>query len=151
TLILDGERDIPDVHAQSGAIQSGIWGSRREVIPGVGHLVPLEAPADLNSRIVGFLETHRVAAVPQETLAGYAGRYEIWDSTAEVTLREGRLTLTLPAEKELPLFPSSETTFFMMIWGETRIEFTKDSNGTVTGFQYRQGGQTEIAKRLPNS
>src|SRR5262249_51390380 len=107
TLILDGELDIPDVHAMSGAIQAGIWGSRREVIAGVGHLVPLEAPANLNSRIVAFLEAHRVAAVPERTLASYAGRYEIWGSTAEVALRDGRLTLTLPAEKELPLFASS--------------------------------------------
>jgi 3-oxoadipate enol-lactonase len=149
TLILDGERDIPDVHAMSGAIQSGIWGSRRDVIPGVGHLVPLEAPADLNSRIAAFLEKHRVAAVPRETLASYAGRYEIWGSAAEVALREGRLTLTLPAEKELPLFPSSDTTFFMILWGETEIQFTKDASGAVTGFQYRQGGQTQTAKRLP--
>jgi len=149
TFILDGERDIPDVHAMSGAIQSGIWGSRREVIPGVGHLVPLEAPADLNSRIAAFLEKHEVVAVPRETLASYAGRYEIWGSAAEVALRDGRLTLTLPAEKELPLFPSSDTTFFLIVWGETEIQFTKDAAGAVTGFQYRQGGQTQTAKRLP--
>ena len=150
TLILDGERDIPDVHAMSGAIQAGISGSRREVVAGVGHLVPLESPGDLNSRIVAFLEKHRLASVPQETLARYAGRYEIWGSAAEVALREGRLSLTLPAEKELPLFPSSETTFFMIAWGETEIEFTKDATGAVTGFQYRQGGQTQTAKRLPS-
>ena len=149
TLILDGERDIPDVHAQSGAIQSGIWGSRREVVAGAGHLLPLEAPADLDSRITAFLETHGVVAVPRETLASYAGRYEIWGSTAEVALRDGRLTLTLPAEKELPLFASSEAKFFMIIWGETEIEFTKDAAGSVTGFQFRQGGQTQSAKRLP--
>jgi 3-oxoadipate enol-lactonase len=148
TLILDGERDIPDVHAQSGAIQAGIWGSRREVIAGVGHLVPLEAPADLNSRIAAFVEMHRVVTVPRETLATYVGRYEIWGSTAEVALRDGRLTLTLPAEKELPLFASSETAFFMIIWGETEIEFTKDAAGAVTGFQFRQGGQTQTAKRV---
>jgi pimeloyl-ACP methyl ester carboxylesterase len=74
TLILDGEHDIPDVHAQSGATQAGIWGSRRGVVPRVGHLVPLEAPADLNARVVKFLEDHRVAAVTEKTLASYAGR-----------------------------------------------------------------------------
>lgn len=151
TLILDGEHDIPDVHAQSGAIQSGIWGSRRDVVAGAGHLVPLETPADLNSRIAAFLDTHRVVAVPREKLASYAGRYEIWGSTAEVAVQDGRLTLTLPAEKELPLFASSETKFFMIIWGETEIEFTRDTTGAVTGFQLRQGGQTRTAKRLPSS
>jgi len=148
TLILDGEHDIPDVHAESGAIQSGIWGSRRDVVPGVGHLVPLEAPQDLDARIASFLEKHRVADVPEKTLASYAGRYEIWGGTAEVALRDGRLTLSLPAEKELPLFASSETTFFMIIWGETEIEFTKDAAGAVTGFQMRQGGRTQTAKRV---
>ena len=150
TLILDGEHDIPDVHAQSGAIQAGIWGSRRDVVPGVGHLVPLEAPAELNARILAFLENHRVAALPAKALESYSGRYEIWGSTAEVTLRDGRLTLSLPAEKEMPLFPSSEATFFMIVWGETRIEFVKDAGGAVTGFQMRQNGRTETAKRLPD-
>jgi len=149
TLILDGENDIPDVHAQSGAIQSGIWGSRRDVVPGVGHLVPLEAPAELNARILAFLENHRVAAVPASALQSYSGRYEIWGGTAEVTFRDGRLTLSLPAEREMPLFPSSEATFFMIVWGETRIEFTKDGSGAVTGFQMRQNGQTDTARRIP--
>jgi hypothetical protein len=114
---------------------------------GAGHLVPLEASGDLNSRIISFLEAHRVVTVPPETLASYVGRYEIWGSTAEVAFRDGRLTLTLPAEKELPLFASSETKFFMIIWGETEIEFTKGAAG-ITGFQFRQGGQTQTAKRL---
>ena len=149
TLILDGENDIPDVHAQSGAIQAGIWGSRRDVVTGVGHLVPLEAPEDLNARISSFLEGHRVAAVPAERLARYCGRYEIWGGAAEVALRDGRLTLSLPAEKEMPLFPASDATFFMILWGETRIEFVQDPGGSVTGFRMRQDGRTETAKRLP--
>lgn len=91
---------------------------------------------------------HRVVAVPEKTLASYAGRYEIWGSAAEVAVRDGRLTLALPAEKELPLFASSGTIFFTIIWGETRIEFTNDAAGAVTGFQLRQGGRTESAKRL---
>ena len=149
TLILDGESDIPDVHAMSGAIQAGIWGSRRDVVPRSGHLVPIEAPEDLDRRITTFLEQHRVVTIPEKTLAAYAGKYEIWGSRAEVAVRDGRLTLALPAEKEIPLFPLSDTTFFMIIWGESRIEFIKDAAGAVTGFELRQNGGTQTAKRVP--
>jgi hypothetical protein len=38
--------------------------------------------------------------------------------------------------------------FFMIIWGETRIEFTQDAAGAVTRFQLRQGGQIHTAKRV---
>ena len=151
TLILVGEEDIADVHAHSGAIQAGIWGSRRDIVKGSGHLIPLEAPEDLAARITTFLERHRVAAVPEKTLETYVGRYRIWGNVAEVALKEGRLTLSLPAERELPLFPSSESKFFMIIWGETEIEFTKDANGRVTGFELRQNGKAERAERISSA
>ena len=149
TLILVGEHDIADVHAHSGAIQAGIWGSRREIVKGSGHLVPLEAPDDLASRIRAFLERHRVVAVPEKTLRSYTGRYRIWGNAAEVALKNGRLTLVLPTEKDLPIFPASESKFFMTIWGETEIEFVKDASGEVAGFELRQNGKVERAERIP--
>jgi hypothetical protein len=112
--------------------------------------VPLESPEEFNVRLTAFLEKHRVAALPATTLSRYAGRYEIWGSTAEVWLRDGRLTLGLPGEREMPLFPSSETTFFMILWGETQIEFTRDAAGAVTGFRMIQDGDTQTARRLPS-
>lgn len=54
-LILAGEFDIPDVHAHAGAIQAGISGSERSIIPGSGHLIPLEQPDLFNEAMESFL------------------------------------------------------------------------------------------------
>lgn len=55
TLIVVGASDIPDVHAHTGALEAGISGARRVVVPGAGHLVQLEKPEILNREILGFL------------------------------------------------------------------------------------------------
>jgi pimeloyl-ACP methyl ester carboxylesterase len=148
TLILVGEHDIADVHAHSGAIQAGIRGARREIVKGSGHLVPLEAPDELGMRISGFVEKYRVVSLPEKTLESYAGRYKLWGNVAEVVLKNGRLTLNAPTEQELPIFPSSESKFFMIVWGETEIRFMRDGSGKVTGFELRQDGKVERGERL---
>lgn len=55
TLIIVGERDIPDVHAHAGAIDSRLPDVRRVVLPGAGHLVPLERPAAFDRLVLEFL------------------------------------------------------------------------------------------------
>jgi pimeloyl-ACP methyl ester carboxylesterase len=54
-LILVGEYDIPDVHAHAGVINAGIENSKRLIIPGSGHLIPIEQPALFNEAILHFL------------------------------------------------------------------------------------------------
>ena len=54
-LILVGEFDIPDVHAHAGAIQAGIPGAKRDILPGAGHLVPLEQAKRFNVKVADFL------------------------------------------------------------------------------------------------
>jgi len=56
TLILVGEYDIPDVHAHAGAINAGINGSGRLIIPGAGHLIPIEQPKLFNAAVIDFLK-----------------------------------------------------------------------------------------------
>jgi 3-oxoadipate enol-lactonase len=56
TLIVIGERDLPDIHAIGDTLVSGIRGSTRVVIPGVGHMVNMEAPARFNDLLLGFLQ-----------------------------------------------------------------------------------------------
>lgn len=51
TLILVGEYDIPDVHAHSGVIQTGITNSKRRIIPNAGHLIPMEQPEAFNESV----------------------------------------------------------------------------------------------------
>jgi pimeloyl-ACP methyl ester carboxylesterase len=56
TLILVGEFDIPDVHAHAGAINAGIQNSKREIIPGSGHLIPIEQPDLFNNAVLSFFK-----------------------------------------------------------------------------------------------
>jgi 3-oxoadipate enol-lactonase len=55
TLILVGEGDIADVHAAAGAIEAGIPGATRIVLPGSGHLPHLEVPEAFNAAVHEFL------------------------------------------------------------------------------------------------
>lgn len=59
TLILVGDRDIPDVHAHAGVIETGIPFSRRVVISDVGHLMYLEKPQEFSVVVVRFLQENR--------------------------------------------------------------------------------------------
>jgi pimeloyl-ACP methyl ester carboxylesterase len=59
TLILVGDADIPDVHAHAGAIEAGISGSKRVVIPDAGHLMYLEKPAEFSQQVISFIESNR--------------------------------------------------------------------------------------------
>ncbi len=54
-LAIVGERDLPDFHAIAGLIQRDVPGARRVVLPGVGHVVNMEAPERFNQLVVDFL------------------------------------------------------------------------------------------------
>ena len=56
TLLLVGEHDIGDVHAATGAIQVGVPGARRLIVPGSGHGVPLERPDALATQALTHLQ-----------------------------------------------------------------------------------------------
>lgn len=54
-LVMVGEFDIPDVHAHAGAINAGIRNSKRILVPGSGHLIPLEQAEAFNEIVLEFL------------------------------------------------------------------------------------------------
>ena len=58
TLILVGDADIPDVHAHAGAIEAGIFGSKRVVVNDAGHLMYLERPAEFSRLVIDFIESN---------------------------------------------------------------------------------------------
>lgn len=57
TMVVVGEGDHPDVHACAGAIQVGIAGAQRTVLPGAGHLPHLEIPDAFNHVVLTFLDS----------------------------------------------------------------------------------------------
>ena len=56
TLVIEGALDCEDIHLVGRLIERRVAGARRVVIPGVAHLVGMEAPAEVNRLILGFLD-----------------------------------------------------------------------------------------------
>lgn len=59
TLILVGDADIPDVHANAGAIETAVSNSHRIVVSDAGHLMYLEQPEEFMRIVTGFIEANR--------------------------------------------------------------------------------------------
>jgi pimeloyl-ACP methyl ester carboxylesterase len=59
TLVLVGERDLPDFQVIADTLHRGIPGASKAVIPGVGHMTPMEAPGPFNALVLGFLAGDR--------------------------------------------------------------------------------------------
>jgi len=58
TLVVVGERDLPDFHRVADTLASGIVGAHREQIPDAGHMANMEAPRVFNQLLMDFLKTH---------------------------------------------------------------------------------------------
>jgi 3-oxoadipate enol-lactonase len=149
TVILVGELDISDVHAQAGAIEAAIPGAQRDVIVNAGHLIQLEQPDILLERIDRFvdLQERKTVNVPAETLRAYAGRYNSADGVVTIGIESGQLTAQLPGQSAFPLFPASQSKFFLKV-SEVEIEFTKNAGGKVTQAIIYQDGAASKAPRM---
>lgn len=55
TLVVVGERDVPDFCAIADALREGIPDAREVVLPAVGHMSNMEDPARLNEALLSFL------------------------------------------------------------------------------------------------
>jgi len=56
TLVIVGDRDVPDMQRIATKIEAEVPGARRIVIPGAGHIVNMEAPETFNRELVAFLD-----------------------------------------------------------------------------------------------
>ena len=61
TLVVVGECDQPDFHAIAAELAAGIPQARQAVVPGAGHMVPMEAPAEFNALVTEFLKDNAKA------------------------------------------------------------------------------------------
>lgn len=55
TLVVVGEREVPGFRAVADVVATRVPGVRQVVLPGVGHLVNMEAPAQFNQAVLDFL------------------------------------------------------------------------------------------------
>lgn len=55
TLIVLGERDLPDFHAIADRIADNVPDARKIVLSGVGHMANMEAPEQFNADVLTFL------------------------------------------------------------------------------------------------
>ena len=57
TLLLYGDADVRAPRPVADAMRAGIPGAEFELLPGVGHVIPAEVPAEFDSRLRRFLRT----------------------------------------------------------------------------------------------
>jgi 3-oxoadipate enol-lactonase len=55
TLVMVGERDLPDFHTVADTLSLGIAGAVRVLVPGVGHMINMEAPLEFNRQLIDFV------------------------------------------------------------------------------------------------
>ncbi len=85
--------------------------------------------------------------VPQETLARYAGTYELPGREVVVTISGDQLIVKDTAHSRDQLFVARSETHFLSSVSEDSIEFVKDAKGAVTHFTRSSGGKDEKAVR----
>lgn len=54
-LVVAGEQDMPCFLEMTGTLARGIPGAERTLVPGAGHMVNMEQPAEVNALLTGFL------------------------------------------------------------------------------------------------
>ena len=55
TLVVVGDRDVPDMQKVADQLAREVKGARKVVVSGAGHIVNLEKPAEFDRAVLGFL------------------------------------------------------------------------------------------------
>jgi CubicO group peptidase (beta-lactamase class C family) len=107
------------------------------------------APGEISAKLAAIAHgeavklpaEHKEIAVDPKVLARYVGTYELGAGTnMAITLEGNRLSEKLGGQPAFPIFPESETVFFLKVV-DAQIEFLKDSTGAVTHLVLHQGGR----------
>ena len=118
------------------------------VVAALGNLngsAPTEIAAKLASTVHGekvVLPSERKAIVlPKEVLARYVGTYDLTPAfSIAITLEGDQLMEQATNQPKFPLFPESETLFFLKVV-DAQVEFSKDDKGEFTNLTLHQGGR----------
>lgn len=149
TLVLVGAADIADVHAYCGAIEAALPVVVREVWKDAGHLIQLERPQELVTRLDRFiaLAERKEVSVAPGILAGYAGQYKLGNVAASVIVKGNRLALAIPGLSDRRLFAASPSRFFLRTTG-TELEFVKDEEKVVRMVVHNSDGSVISCERM---
>jgi pimeloyl-ACP methyl ester carboxylesterase len=79
TLVVVGEKDLNDFQVSASLLANNIPGARRVIVPGAGHVLPLEAPDRFNHLLSGFLAGIRTTESRQ-----YAGQPASIESSSQI-------------------------------------------------------------------
>lgn len=103
---------------------------------------------DIRGPAVAF--AGRRVVVPEALLQSYGGSYPLSDTLEmRVTFERGRLHVQAPGASKHPLFPESDTRFFVQDYQTAdvaELEFGRDGSGTAY-VVVRQGGSAQKATR----
>jgi len=55
TLVVVGDRDVPDMQKVADQLAAEVKGARKVVVPGAGHIVSLEKPLEFDRAVLGFV------------------------------------------------------------------------------------------------
>jgi CubicO group peptidase (beta-lactamase class C family) len=113
------------------------------------------APGDIAAKLAALAHGEAVKlpaerkeiTLDPKVLARYVGTYELMaGANMLITLEGNQLSEKLASQSAFPIFPESETMFFLKVV-DAQIEFVKDSSGAVTHLVLHQGGRDQKAPR----
>lgn len=114
------------------------------------------APAEIAAKLAAIAHGEAVKlpaerkeiTIEPKVLAHYVGTYELMPgANMLITLDSNQLSEKLAAQPAFPIFPESETLFFLKVV-DAQIEFVKDAGGGVTHLILHQGGRDQKAPRI---
>ena len=109
------------------------------------HLINPEVP--LAPAPVAPVERTEVDVV-DSVLESYVGEYELAPTfSVAVTLEDGALFIQATGQPKFPVFPQSDTKFFLKVV-DAQVSFTKDDSGVVTGMILHQNGTNQPGRKV---
>ena len=89
--------------------------------------------------------------VARDILARYVGTYQLAPQVSMMMTLDGNQLMTqLSGQPRLPVFPQSETLFFLKAV-DAQVEFVKDEKGAVTAAVLHQNGRDQRAPRISDT
>lgn len=116
-----------------------------KILDGIGHS---GSKAEGYTRGIQFVFEIPEATVDEKILRSYEGEYSTADGVnIEIVFRESILFAVLPGEAEFPLYPKSETDFYVK-GAYNRVHFQRDNSGRVNGMKVEQFSEQLSLKKL---